>query len=150
MKKTLLTLAILSNVAYADEGMWMPQQLPQVAKQLKAAGLKLDPATLTKLTEFPMGAIVSLGGCSASFVSPQGLVATNHHCVYGSVAHNSTPERNLLANGFLAKTYAEELPASPGSRIFVTKEVTNVSDKIITADAAKLTGKKRVDAMEKK
>jgi hypothetical protein len=95
-------LAILSTTAYADEGMWMPQQLPQVAKQLKAAGLKLDPATLTKLTEFPMGAIVSLGGCSASFVSPQGLVATNHHCVYGSVAHNSTPERNLLANGFLA------------------------------------------------
>ena len=76
MKKTLITLAILSNVAYADEGMWMPQQLPQVAKELKAAGLKLDPASLTKLTEFPMGAIVSLGGCSASFVSPQGLVAT--------------------------------------------------------------------------
>ena len=66
MKKTLLTLAILSTcTAYADEGMWMPQQLPQVAKQLKAAGLKLDPANLTKLTEFPMGAIVSLGGCSA-------------------------------------------------------------------------------------
>lgn len=149
MKKTLITLAILSNVAYADEGMWMPQQLPQVAKQLKAAGLKLDPASLTKLTEFPMGAIVSLGGCSASFVSPQGLVATNHHCVYGSVAHNSTPERNLLANGFLAKSFAEELPASPGSRIFVTKEVTNVSDKVITSDAAKLTGKKRIDAMEK-
>ncbi len=150
MKKTLLTLAILStSAAYADEGMWMPQQLPQVAKQLKAAGLKLDPATLTKLTEFPMGAIVSLGGCSASFVSPQGLVATNHHCVYNSVAVNSTPERDLLANGFLAKTFAEELPASPGSRIFVTKEVTNVSSKVITADVAKLSGKARVDGMEK-
>ena len=63
MKKSLLALAILSTTAaYADEGMWMPQQLPQVAKQLKAAGLKLDPATLTKLTEFPMSAIVSLGG----------------------------------------------------------------------------------------
>lgn len=90
MKKTLIALAILSTAAHADEGMWMPQQLPQVAKQLKAAGLKLDPSKLTQLTEFPMGAIVSLGGCSASFVSPQGLVATNHHCVYNSVAHNST------------------------------------------------------------
>jgi hypothetical protein len=151
MKKTLITLAVLStaSVAYADEGMWMPQQLPQVAKELKAAGLKLDPASLTKLTEFPMGAIVSLGGCSASFVSPQGLVATNHHCVYGSVAYNSKPERNLLANGFLANTLAEELPAAPGSRIFVTKEVTNVSDKIISKDVAKLEGKKRVDAIEK-
>jgi len=139
MKKTLLSLAILSSfAAHADEGMWMPQQLPQVAKQLKAAGLKLDPASLTKLTEFPMGAIVSLGGCSASFVSPQGLVVTNHHCVYNSVAVNSTPERDLLKNGFLAKTMAEELPASPGSRIFVTDEVTNVSNQVITPEVAKL------------
>ncbi|MES3022610.1 MAG: S46 family peptidase [Pseudomonadota bacterium] len=150
MKKTLLTLTILSSAsAYADEGMWMPQQLPQVAKQLKAAGLKLDPASLTKLTEFPMNAIVSLGGCSASFVSPQGLVATNHHCVYGSVTHNSTAERNLLDNGFLAKNFAEELPASPGSRIYVTKDVSNVSDKIISPEVAKLNGKPRIDGIEK-
>ncbi|MFZ6863398.1 S46 family peptidase [Undibacterium sp. Ji67W] len=151
MKKTLITLAVFSiyNIAYADEGMWMPQQLPQVAKQLKADGLKLDPASLTKLTEFPMGAIVSLGGCSASFVSPQGLVITNHHCVYGSVAYNSKPENNLLANGFFAKNLDEELPASPGSRVFVTKDVKNVSNKIIDKDVAKLTGKKRVDAIEK-
>jgi hypothetical protein len=149
MKKTLLTLAILSFAAHADEGMWMPQQLPQVAKQLKAAGLKLDPATLTKLTEFPAGAIVSLGGCSASFVSPQGLVITNHHCVYGSVAANSTPQRDLLANGFLAKTLADELPASPGTKVWVTSGVTNVSTQIITPEVAKLTGKKRLDAIEK-
>ncbi|MES2259854.1 MAG: S46 family peptidase [Pseudomonadota bacterium] len=149
MKKTLIALAILSATAHADEGMWMPQQLPQVAKELKAAGLKLDPATLTRLTEFPMGAIVSLGGCSASFVSPQGLVATNHHCVYGSVAHNSTAGNDLLANGFLAKTLADELPAAPGSRIFVTSAVTNVTSRIITADVARLNGKQRSDAIEK-
>jgi len=150
MKKTLLSLAILSSfAAHADEGMWMPQQLPQVAKQLKAAGLKLDPASLTKLTEFPMGAIVSLGGCSASFVSPQGLVVTNHHCVYNSVAVNSTPERDLLKNGFLAKTLAEELPAAPGSRVYVTEEVANVTDQVITPEVAKLNGKARIDAIEK-
>ena len=150
MKKTLLSLAILTSfAAQADEGMWMPQQLPQVAKQLKAAGLKLDPSTLTKLTEFPMGAIVSLGGCSASFVSPQGLVVTNHHCVYNSIAVNSTPERDLLANGFLAKNLAEELPASPGSRVYVTEEVANVTTQVITPEVAKLSGKARIDAIEK-
>jgi hypothetical protein len=149
MKKTLLSLAILTSfAAQAEEGMWMPQQLPQVAKQLKAAGLKLDPATLTKLTEFPMGAVVSLGGCSASFVSPQGLVITNHHCVYNSVAVNSTPERDLLANGFLAKTMAEELPAAPGSRVFVTEAVENVSARVVTPEVAKLNGRARVEAME--
>jgi hypothetical protein len=150
MKKTLLSLAVLTSfAAQADEGMWMPQQLPQVAKQLKADGLKLDPATLTKLTEFPMGAVVSLGGCSASFVSPEGLIVTNHHCVYNSVAVNSTPQNDLLANGFLAKTKADELPASPGSRVWVTEEVTNVSDKIIDQATNKLTGKARIDAIEK-
>ncbi|TWI61502.1 peptidase S46-like protein [Pseudoduganella lurida] len=151
MKKSLFALAILSasiNVAYADEGMWMPQQLPQIAKQLKAAGLKLDPNSLTKLTEFPAGAIVSLGGCSASFVSPQGLVITNHHCVYNSVAQNSTPERDLLANGFVAHSLAEELPAAPGTRVFVTKEVLNVTDKVVTPAVAKLSGKARSDAIE--
>ncbi len=150
MKKSLLALAILTSfAAQADEGMWMPQQLPQVAKQLKAAGLKLDPATLTKLTEFPAGAIVSLGGCSASFVSPQGLVITNHHCVYSSVAINSTTQHDLLADGFLAKTMADELPAAPGSRIFVTEEVSNVSNRVITPETAKLTGKARIEAIEK-
>eukprot|EP01032_Pedospumella_encystans_P028207 gene28207-31863_t len=130
MNKSLIALAILSTAAHADEGMWMPQQLPQVAKQLKAAGLKLDPSKLTQLTEFPMGAIVSLGGCSASFVSPQGLVATNHHCVYNSVAHNSTPQNDLLANGFLAKTFADEVPATPGTRVFVTTEVVDVTSRL--------------------
>jgi hypothetical protein len=150
MKKTVLSLAIFTSfAAHADEGMWMPQQLPQVAKQLKAAGLKLDPSTLTKLTEFPMGAVVSLGGCSASFVSPQGLVITNHHCVYNSVAVNSTPERDLLADGFLAKTMAEELPAAPGSRVFVTEDVANVTTRVITPAVAPLTGRARMEAMEK-
>lgn len=148
MKKSLLMLAVASNFAMADEGMWMPQQLPQIATELKAAGLALNPSDLTKLTEFPAAAIVSLGGCSASFVSPEGLVATNHHCAYGSIAHNSTPENDLLANGFLAKTMKEEVPAAPGSRIFVTKAVDNVSDKIIDAKTAKLNGKKRIDAIE--
>ena len=150
MKRTLIALAIFASFsAKADEGMWMPQQLPQIAKQLKAAGLKLDPSTLTRLTDFPMGAVVSLGGCSASFVSPQGLVITNHHCVYNSVAVNSTPQRDLLADGFLAKTMAEELPAAPGSRVFVTEEVANVSARVITPDVAQLMGKARLDAMEK-
>ena len=127
----------------------MPQQLPQVAAQLKAGGLKLDPASLTKLTEFPMGAIVSLGGCSASFVSPQGLIVTNHHCIYGSVAFNAKPGNDILEKGFLARTLAEELPAAPGSRVFVTKDVSNVSATVISPSVAKLAGKARIDAIEK-
>ena len=48
--------------AQAHEGMWMPQQLPLVAKDMKALGLKFDPARLSQPLGYPMGAVVSLGG----------------------------------------------------------------------------------------
>ena len=55
--------------AHAVEGTWQPAQLPGIATTLQQHGLKLDPATLADLTAYPVGAIVSLGGCTASFVS---------------------------------------------------------------------------------
>jgi hypothetical protein len=77
-----------------------------------------------------MGAIVQLQGCSGSFVSGEGLVVTNHHCARGSVQYNSTAENNYLVNGFLAKTMGEELPAAPGSRVYVTTEITDVTARV--------------------
>ena len=75
----------------------------------------MDPAKLKELTDFPMGAVVSLGGCTASFVSPQGLAVTNHHCAYGSIQYNSKPDRDLLKNGFYAATLDRGEPmAEPG------------------------------------
>ncbi|MCE9679311.1 S46 family peptidase [Shewanella sp. AS1] len=131
MKKLILSAALATAfAAHADEGMWQPYQLPAMADELKAKGLEIDAKSISKLTEFPMNAVISLGGCTASFVSPKGLVVTNHHCAYGSIQYNSTPEKNLLKDGFLAKSFSEELPATPGSRIYVTEEVTNVTDKV--------------------
>ena len=148
MKRVFLSLvacAILLPAAFGEEGMWMPKQLPDIGSKLKADGLALDPKTMTQLTEFPMNAVVSLGGCTASFVSPQGLVVTNHHCAFGSLQYNSTVQKNILRDGFLAKTLAEEVPAAPGSRVFVTVDVQNVTDKIIDPKTAKLTGKERIE-----
>ncbi len=149
---TLLAAAALAafaaTSAHADEGMWMPKQLPQISKALKAGGLALDPAKLKDLTAFPMGAVVSLGGCTASFVSPQGLVVTNHHCAYGSSQYNSKPDRDLLKTGFYAATLADELPAAPGSRILVTVDMKDVTADILNAKTLALTGKARTDAIE--
>jgi hypothetical protein len=148
-KTTILLLAMASTFATADEGMWQPHQLPSIASELTRAGLKLNPNDLTDLTGFPMGAIVSLGGCTASFVSDKGLVASNHHCVYGSVQYNSTAENNLLANGFLAKTFDEELPATPGSRIYVTEEINDVTTLIKASITENMSGSERYKAIDK-
>ncbi len=150
MKKHLIPLSLLAAAlpALAVEGMWMPQQLPQITKALKAEGLKIAPEQLAKLTEYPMGAVISLGGCTASFVSPQGLVVTNHHCAYGSIQYNSKPERDLLKNGFLAQSLGEELPAAPGSRVFVTESVTDVTAQILDKAVQAATGAARVKAIE--
>lgn len=138
-----------SSFVSADEGMWQPHQLPQLESVLKAKGLEIDPESISKLTEFPMNAVISLGGCTASFVSPKGLVVTNHHCAYGSIQYNSTTENNILENGFLAKTASEDLPAAPGSRIYVTKEVNNVTEQV-NEGTASLAGKARFDAIDSK
>ena len=141
-------LIVASVSATAKEGMFTPEQLPEIAADLKKTGLALDPSTLTNLTGFPMGAVVSLGGCSASFVSEQGLVITNHHCARGSVQYNSTAENNYLADGFLATAYDQELPAAPGSRVYVTVEFNDVTEKVIGDLPASMTGRERYDAIE--
>ena len=159
MRLRLLSLSVLAAMAavpaaIAGEGMWVPQQLPQIAGPLAKAGLKLAPEQLADLTGDPMGAVVALGGCTASFVSPNGLVATNHHCAYGAIQLNSTPENNLIRNGFNAPTTADELSAGPNARVFVLDEITDVTRDaqavIAAAGADALARTKALEAFEKK
>ena len=116
--------------------MWMPAQIPALAPELKKLGLEIDPARLADLTGDPMGAVVQIPGCTASFVSAEGLIATNHHCAFGSIQHNSTPERDLIENGFLARTREQELPAAPGTKVWVTTGIEDVTARM-TRDLGK-------------
>ena len=106
-------------------------QLPSLADRLKALNPEVDAAALSNLTGHPMNAVIWLGNCTASFVSPQGLVITNHHCAYGSIQHNATEESNLLEEGFLAASRSQELPAAPGSRVLVTVAVEDVTRSVL-------------------
>jgi len=155
MKRLAVALALASALAAgaalrADEGMWMPQQIPQLAAKLKSMGFLGEPKAFADLTGQPMGAVVSLGGCTASFVSPDGLIVTNHHCVTGALQFNSTPQRDLLANGYLAKTREEELPNGPGARVLVTTRVTDVTGAITGNLDSRLTDRERFDAIDRR
>jgi len=143
-----LCVSVLNPVT-AKEGMFTPDQLQEISKDLSKTGLKIKPSKLANLTAFPMGAVISLGGCSASFVSDQGLVVTNHHCSRGSVQYNSTEQNNYLETGFLAKSMKDELPAAPGSRVYVTKQVSDVTAEVLDGVEDKMSGEERYNVIER-
>ena len=134
--------------ATADEGQWQPHQLPQLKSELKRIGITMPAEKLADLGKHPMSAIVSLGGCSASFVSPDGLVVTNHHCAYGAIQRNSTPEKNYIVDGFLAKTRAEELPGGPNTLVYVTGKVENVTGRVLKGLSPSMSGRERHELVE--
>jgi hypothetical protein len=146
----VLTTAVLGvfAAAHADEGQWQPHQLPQLKSELKRIGITIPAEKLADLSKHPMSAMVSLGGCSASFVSPDGLVVTNHHCAYGAVQRNSTPEHNYIVGGYLAKTRDAELPGGPNTLVYVTEKVENVTERVLKGLGAGLSGKERHEQVE--
>lgn len=97
---------------HADEGMWTLYNLPQaVYDQMKAYGYELPYNNLYGSDDAIKNSVVLFGGyCSGVVVSPDGLVFTNHHCGFGAISKNSTPEHDYMLNGFYAKSFEEELP----------------------------------------
>jgi len=150
LKSIALPIALFSIVAtaHADEGQWQPHQLSQLKSELKKIGITIPAENLSDLSRHPMSAMVKVDGCSASFVSGDGLVVTNHHCAYDAIQRNSSAQKNLIANGFLAKTRAEELPGGANMAIYVTDKVDNVSERVLKNLAANLTGKERKEEVQ--
>jgi hypothetical protein len=130
--------------------MWMPQQVPALANRLLRMGFKGNPKTFADLTGQPMGAVVSLGGCTASFVSPEGLIATNHHCVTGALQFNSTSGRDLLKDGYLAGTREQELYSGPGARVYVTTTVADVTEAITGNIDPNSSDRQRYDTIQRR
>jgi hypothetical protein len=130
-------------------GLFMPEQMPSQTATLRSLGLKLDPALLADPLSDLLASIVNLGGCSASFISADGLIATNHHCAVSSLQYNSTPAENLLHDGFLAKSPADERFAGPTQRVFVTRTLRDVSQAVHSALEAAKDDLARERALEK-
>ncbi|HET9356037.1 MAG TPA: S46 family peptidase [Sphingomicrobium sp.] len=119
------SLSLPLSAARAEEGMWTFDAFP-AAKMRAAYGWAPDQAWLDKVRA---SAVRLTGGCSASFVSPEGLILTNHHCVATCVEQNSTASNNRLARGFTARTRAEELKCA-GQQAEVVTAITDVTSRV--------------------
>ncbi len=128
----MVSAALVAAGVLAAEGKWTPQQLGQLDRQALAdLGLGVpvstlwDPATGSGL----LRAVVDIDGCTASVVSPDGLLLTNHHCVYSMLQQQSTPQADLISSGFLAAERGAELPGY-GSAALVPMRFTDVTTEI--------------------
>ena len=151
-RRLIAPLLLCAATAQADEGMWMPSQLPDIAAQLRAAGYQGNPADLADLTKAPMNAVVKVGGATGAFVSKDGLVLTNHHVAFGVIQYNSGKssdgkDRDLIKDGFIAADRAGELPANPDYRVLVTTGFDRVTDRIL-ANARGKQGRAYYDAVD--
>ena len=147
MKKIwiLILLTTVSMATFADEGMWFLMHLKRLNEaDMQKKGLQLTAEEIYSINHSSLkDAIVQFdGGCTAEIVSDKGLVFTNHHCGYASIAELSTPEHDYLTNGFWAKSHAEELkPKSLTVRFFVRMD--DVSDRILQHVTDEMSEKER-------
>lgn len=130
MKRLLamtVSLILAVGAARADEGMWTYDNFPSATVQ-QQYGVRIDGPWLNRVRE----ATVRLAGCSASFVSSDGLILTNHHCITACLTENSSKENSLLEDGFIARTRPQEIKC-PTQIADVLVSMDNVTTKVEAA-----------------
>ena len=152
----LISAMFLSSIAFAlaiapEEGMFTPDQISRLP--LKQKGLKIKPSDIYNpngvgLSDAIMRVNIASGGFgTGEFVSPKGLILTNHHVAFDALVSASTPEKDYAKNGYKADSMNNELPAK-GYTLLLTKRVENVTDKI-RQGTANLSGEDFKKAVEK-
>src|SRR5882757_178540 len=112
-----LSLLLISSIVpvsvLGDEGMFMPDKIDQLPlRKLQQRGLKI-PVTDIYNPNGPSikDAVVIVDGGTGEFLSPEGLLLTNHHVAFDALVSASEPTKDYATNGYLAKNHGEELPA---------------------------------------
>lgn len=142
MKKVAFVLSFLLawQISMADEGMWLINLITQNMAQMEARGIKLTADDIYSINHSSLkDAIVQLddGSCTAELISAKGLLLTNHHCGLEAIQMHSTPEHNLLKDGFFARNLKEELRV-PGKTAMILVNVEDVTSKILNNVSEKL------------
>ena len=152
-------------------GMWLPRQIPLLEEHLRTLGLEIDPTELSDPTSSTLEAIVSLGGCSGSFVSKNGLIITNHHCVESYLSYMTEQDKTALREQNEARV-AQGLPpieadidymrdgydyrkggerfTGPESRVFITFEQTDITERMTKGLADIVDPLQRFEELERR
>ena len=136
----------------AAEGKWTPQQVLELDRAwLREQGLELPPERLwdPRSGTGLLSATISTGGCSGGFVSAEGLFVTNHHCLFGVLQEHATPQNDLIANGFVARSREQEL-RSKTLRVTMPRRFTDVTKEVLAAVPKNATDAQRFRAIERK
>ncbi len=147
---SIVTLAIKGvSPARAGEGMWTMDKLGRCPfDQWQAKGLALGPDEIYNATGTDLSdAVVQIGGGTGSFVSPNGLMLTNHHVAFGALQRQSSVKTNYIAEGFLARSTAEEIPAL-GYEVRCLADIKDVTKEVMGGVTDKMSDKERHDKIE--
>ncbi len=122
-------LCLLPGLLFADEGMFPVSEIGKL--NLPAKGLLMAPGDIFNPNQACLiDGICKVNGCTGSFVSPNGLIITNHHCAYRALQSASTTENDYLENGFQARTKTDEIPAK-GYTVRITEAFSDISDQVL-------------------
>src|SRR4051794_6345213 len=138
-----LVLLVASSFLSADEGMWTFNNFPSDAVA-KKYGFRPDAQWLEHVR---LSSARIAGGCSSSFVSPNGLVLTNHHCAVGCVQDLSTPAKDYVSAGYYAKTDSQEVKC-PNMELNQLLQITDVTARVSAATRGR-TGQEFTDALNR-
>lgn len=140
-------LAVLSQPYFADEGMWPISEIHKLG--LKAKGLEISPDAIFSAGDLSLIYAVVQVGATGSFVSPEGLIITNHHVAYRPVQVASTEVHDYIRYGFLAGNRSEELPAK-GMTARITESFQDVSQDVLSVVKKNMDRAERTRAIEKR
>lgn len=134
MKQIFLSCMVIctmlsAQLARADEGMWLMQQLTHRYAEMQRRGLKVEAYDLynPQGTSLRDAVVIFDRGCTGEVISSQGLVLTNHHCGYDAIQALSSLTHNYLEHGYWAQSLEQELPARGVTITFVDK-IEDVTD----------------------
>ena len=146
----ILFFAVLTISLRADEGMWMPQLIDALNfKDMKKNGFRLSSEQIYSINKASMKDAVAIfgGGCTAEVISTQGLILTNHHCGYGSIAALSTVEKDYLKNGFFAMSPQEEIQVK-GLTVTFIKRIEDVTAAVLQNLRESMSEKQKDSTMQ--